>query len=158
MVYYATTVKPHLVDVGARWIVAQVDDADQVLNTTPDYAALRQHDLSFNATGVCLYGYYPGNELAHIEVRSFAPACDVNEDPVCGSGNGAVAALIRHSDSSLSNSDVIQSTQGQKLYRDGKLELTITEDSIWVGGKAITCISGYILLTEVTQPFKKALS
>nr|WP_281353183.1 PhzF family phenazine biosynthesis protein [Paracoccus litorisediminis] len=29
---------------------------------------------------------------AEIEVRSFAPSCGVNEDPFCGSGNGAVAA------------------------------------------------------------------
>ncbi|MEI8614852.1 PhzF family phenazine biosynthesis protein [Shewanella sp. PP-He15 brown] len=135
---------PYLVDVGARWIVAQTDDAEQVLNTTPDYAALKQHDLSFNATGVCLYGYYPESELTRIEVRSFAPTCDVNEDPVCGSGNGAVAAFIRRHNLSLPIDGKIQSTQGQKLHRDGQLQLTITSDAIWVGGQAVTCVSGYL--------------
>nr|ACV96121.1 phenazine biosynthesis protein PhzF family [Providencia alcalifaciens Ban1] len=137
-------IQPYLVDVGARWIVAQADNAHQVLNTTPDYSALKQHDLSFNATGVCLYGYYPESELTHIEVRSFAPTCDVNEDPVCGSGNGAVAAFIRRHNLRLPMDGVIQSTQGQKLHRDGQLQLTITSDAIWVGGQAVTCISGRI--------------
>lgn len=135
---------PYLIDVGARWIVAQADNAEQLLNTTPDYSALRQHDSSFDATGVCIYGYYPDSALTRIEVRSFAPTCDVNEDPVCGSGNGAVAAFIRHHDLHLPNRKLIQSTQGQKLNRDGQLQLTITSDAIWVGGQAVTCISGHI--------------
>jgi PhzF family phenazine biosynthesis protein len=135
---------PYLIDVGARWIVAQADNAEQLLNTTPDYSALKQHDSSFDATGVCIYGYYSDSALTRIEVRSFAPTCDVNEDPVCGSGNGAVAAFIRHHDLHLPNRKLIQSTQGQKLNRDGQLQLTITSDAIWVGGQAVTCISGYI--------------
>ena len=135
---------PYLIDVGARWIVAQADNAEQLLNTTPDYSALKQHDSSFDATGVCIYGYYPDSALTRIEVRSFAPTCDVNEDPVCGSGNGAVAAFIRHHDLHLPNRRLIQSTQGQKLNRDGQLQLTITSDAIWVGGQAVTCISGHI--------------
>lgn len=135
---------PYLIDVGARWIVAQADNAEQLLNTTPDYSALKQHDSSFDATGVCIYGYYPDIALTRIEVRSFAPTCDVNEDPVCGSGNGAVAAFIRHHDLHLPNRRLIQSTQGQKLNRDGQLQLTITSDAIWVGGQAVTCISGHI--------------
>ena len=135
---------PYLIDVGARWIVAQADNAEQLLNTTPDYSALKQHDSSFDATGVCIYGYYPDSALTRIEVRSFAPTCDVNEDPVCGSGNGAVAAFIRHHDLHLPSRRLIQSTQGQKLNRDGQLQLTITSDAIWVGGQAVTCISGHI--------------
>ena len=36
------TTPPALVDVGARWIVAQTTDAKTVLGTTPDYEALRK--------------------------------------------------------------------------------------------------------------------
>ncbi|MEX0445129.1 PhzF family phenazine biosynthesis protein [Xenorhabdus sp. SGI246] len=49
-----------------------------------------------NVTGICLYGEQDRNNSLHIEVRSFAPVCGVNEDPVCGGGNGSVAAFIRH--------------------------------------------------------------
>jgi len=32
---------------------------------------------------------------ADLEVRSFAPGDGIPEDPVCGRGNGCVAALVR---------------------------------------------------------------
>jgi predicted PhzF superfamily epimerase YddE/YHI9 len=48
-------------------------------------------------TGATVYGFHENNdEQKHIEVRSFAPAYGVNEDPVCGSGNGSVASFIRY--------------------------------------------------------------
>lgn len=135
---------PALVDVGARWIVAHTSDAHSVLRASPDYAGLRQHDREMNITGICLYGEYPETDSMKIEVRSFAPACGVNEDPVCGSGNGSVAAFIRHHGISLPDAGRICSSQGQRVGRDGNIALTITPDSIQVGGCAVTCIRGKI--------------
>lgn len=40
-----------------------------------------------------LYGTYLDGNASAIEVRSFAPSCGIDEDGVCGSGNGAVAAF-----------------------------------------------------------------
>ncbi|WP_408004474.1 PhzF family phenazine biosynthesis protein [Pseudomonas arcuscaelestis] len=42
------------------------------------------------------FGEYQDGAGSDVEVRAYAPACGVNEDPVCGSGNGAMAAFIRH--------------------------------------------------------------
>lgn len=138
------TLTPALVDVGARWVVARVADAETVLNTRPDYAHLAEHDASLKVTGVCLFGQYPAETEMKIEVRSFAPACGVNEDPVCGSGNGSVAAFLRHYGVELPADGQIVSTQGQILGRDGRLNLTIEKEKILVGGQAVTCISGTI--------------
>ncbi|WKX25423.1 PhzF family phenazine biosynthesis protein [Tatumella ptyseos] len=137
---------PALVDVGAKWIVAQLSDASSVLNVTPDYARLRQHDLAMAITGICLYGDYPQQEEMTIEVRSFAPACGVNEDPVCGSGNGSVAAFIRYHGKELSMPLQVKASQGQALGREGKVSLIIDHDIIKVGGCAVTCIDGQINL------------
>jgi predicted PhzF superfamily epimerase YddE/YHI9 len=46
-------------------------------------------------TGVNVFGLYARGGSADIEVRSFAPGDGIPEDPVCGSGNGCVAALVR---------------------------------------------------------------
>lgn len=135
---------PALVDVGARWVVARAADARAVLNTRPDYGQLAVHDTSLKVTGVCLFGHYPAEADMKIEVRSFAPACGVSEDPVCGSGNGSVAAFLRHHNVTLPADGQVISTQGQVLGRDGRLNLTIGEDKILVGGQAVTCISGTI--------------
>lgn len=140
------SIPPALIDVGARWIVAKLSDASSVLNVTPDYSQLRQHDLAMDITGICLYGEYSQQQNIMIEVRSFAPACGVNEDPVCGSGNGSVAAFIRHhSPKQLIPLDV-SAFQGQALGRDGKISLIIDHDKIKVGGCAVTCIDGKILI------------
>ncbi|MGQ5289272.1 PhzF family phenazine biosynthesis protein [Pectobacterium actinidiae] len=138
-------VPPALIDVGARWIVARLHSADAVLATSPDFGCLAGHNRDMNITGVCLYGHYGNNDSEAIEVRSFAPACGVNEDPVCGSGNGSVAAFMRYH-ATLPAEGQVSVTQGRKLGRDGHVSLGIQKDKILVGGQAVTCISGLIKL------------
>lgn len=135
---------PSLVDVGARWIVAYAGSAQAVLNSRPDYAGLREHDREMNVTGTCIYGEYFAESGNEIEVRSFAPAYGVNEDPVCGSGNGSVAAFMRRHNVSLPEDGLVFSSQGRVLNRDGKIQLTIADRKILVGGCAVICIRGSI--------------
>ncbi|NHB97411.1 PhzF family phenazine biosynthesis protein [Photorhabdus stackebrandtii] len=135
---------PALVDVGARWIVAQTRNIETLLHMRPDYTKLQEHDRDMNVTGSCIYGVYPDMKNMQIEVRSFAPACGVNEDPVCGSGNGSVAAFIRYHRVNVPADGMILSSQGRILGRDGKLELHFADGKITVGGSAVTCITGII--------------
>lgn len=136
------TLTPALVDVGARWIVAHAYSAAEVLETEPDFSKLYHHDREMGITGVCLYGAYPTENQLNIEVRSFAPACGVNEDPVCGSGNGSVAAFLRYHNTSLPADKRITSSQGKRVGRNGKITLSLSDGKIMVGGSAVTCISG----------------
>jgi len=79
---------PYLVDVGARWVVAQLSSARAVLDSRPDLERMRIQDVKGGHTGVIIFGKYDAGAHASIEVRAFAPAHGVSEDPVCGSGNG----------------------------------------------------------------------
>ncbi|UGQ27390.1 PhzF family phenazine biosynthesis protein [Acinetobacter calcoaceticus] len=136
-----------LVDVGARWVVLQAVNAEAVLATEPDFAALKQHDLEMKVGGATVYGFYENNdEQKHIEVRSFAPSIGINEDPVCGSGNGSVASFIRYHGILPAQNDQVMSSQGRVLGRDGQLQLNLYQDKILVGGTAVTCIDGTINL------------
>lgn len=136
-----------LVDVGARWVVLQAVNAEAVLATEPDFAALKQHDLEMKVGGATVYGFYENNdEQKHIEVRSFAPSIGINEDPVCGSGNGSVASFIRYHGILPAQNDQVLSSQGRVLGRDGQLQLNLYQDKILVGGSAVTCIDGTIKL------------
>lgn len=136
-----------LVDVGARWVVLQAVNAEAVLATQPDFAALKQHDLEMKVGGATVYGFYENNdEQKHIEVRSFAPSIGINEDPVCGSGNGSVASFIRYHGILPAQNDQVLSSQGRVLGRDGQLQLNLYQDKILVGGSAVTCIDGIIKL------------
>ncbi len=138
------TLAPALIDVGARWIVAHTTGAEAVLATEPDYAKLSEHDTQMNITGICLYGAYCEGAEADIEVRSFAPSCGVNEDPVCGSGNGSVAAFMRYHKVAVIDNKIVHSSQGKRLGRLGSLRLSHSNGKIFVGGSAVTCINGTI--------------
>ena len=133
-----------IVDVGAVWFTMQLRSAQEVIKLKPDMASLANQTAT-NQTGICVFGLYEKDASPAIEVRAFAPAAGVTEDPVCGSGNGCVAAIIRRN-RILSKSDYVAS-QGQCLGRNGRVEVKYEEDGIiWLGGRAVTCIDGSIVL------------
>jgi phenazine biosynthesis protein PhzF family len=135
---------PALIDVGARWIVAQLEDAQAVLSSQPDLQRMKAQDIEAKATGVVIFGEYDNKAPASIEVRAFAPAHGVNEDPVCGSGNGSVGAFVRYTGQTERFGSNILSSQGAVVGRAGLIRLGISEQRIQVGGRAVTCIDGQI--------------
>jgi len=138
--------KPMLVDVGARWLVTQLSSAKDVLAAKPDLQRMKIQDSAHGYTGVVIFGEYEADSIASLEVRAFAPAHGVNEDPVCGSGNGAVAAYIRATGQvELLGKDLIAS-QGAAIGRAGFLQLSISDSVIQVGGNSLTCIQGTLTI------------
>lgn len=137
--------RPRLVDVGPRWIVVQVPDAQTVLSARPDMAAISDLSADAQATGVILFGAYGRSHDAQVEVRAFAPLCGIQEDPVCGSGNGCMAAFIRETGQTQRFGERFTASQGQVVARTGIIEIRITPERIEIGGCAVTCIDGQIM-------------
>lgn len=135
---------PYLVDVGARWVVAQLPSANAVLKAKPDLERMKVQDLKVQHTGVVIFGEHDKGAQSRIEVRAFAPAHGVNEDPVCGSGNGSVGAYIRQTEQTEHFGEDFLSTQGIVVGRAGVLRLTLDENKVQVGGNAITCVDGVL--------------
>lgn len=133
---------PCLVDVGPRWVVAQLANAKAVLSAEPDLQRMKAQDAKSGHTGVVIFGEHEQTAGAKIEIRAFAPAHGVNEDPVCGSGAGSVAAFIRHSGQTGHIGSAFLASQGAVVGRAGVLRLALSEQAIQVGGKAVTCITG----------------
>jgi PhzF family phenazine biosynthesis protein len=132
-----------IVDVGAVWLTLQLDSAQGVLDLEPDMDRLAQATKRF--TGVTVFGLHVPGGPASVEVRSFVPGDGVPEDPVCGSGNGCVAALIRRN-RVLTESRYV-AAQGRVLGRDGRIEVEFYPDgAIWLGGTADVRVSGLIAL------------
>jgi PhzF family phenazine biosynthesis protein len=133
-----------IIDVGPVWFTVQLRDGAAVAKLEPDMAAITALTRE-PVTGLNVFGVYDNGLPAAIEVRSFAPAHGVPEDPVCGSGNGCVAALIQR-DRLLDRSSYV-ACQGRRLDRDGRVEVRFAEDgAIWLGGHAVTCIDGTLNL------------
>ena len=127
------------VDVGITWITLQLRDGELVSRLKPDQARLAALTPRGTA-GVTVFGLTGGSP--QIEVRSFAPAEGVPEDPVCGSGNGCVAALVRREQLISASSYV--AGQGGCMGRDGRVEVRFDGDQIWLGGHAVTCVEGML--------------
>lgn len=133
-----------IVDVGPVWFTVQLRDGAAVAKLEPDMAAIAALTRE-PVTGLNVFGFYANGEPAAVEVRSFAPAHGVPEDPVCGSGNGCVAALIQR-DRLLERSSYVAS-QGRCMDRDGRVEVRFADDgTIWLGGHAVTCVEGTLTL------------
>ena len=131
-----------IVDVGPVWFTLQLRDAAQVLSLAPDLARLASLEEG-GIIGVTVFGLHTNSGASDVEVRSFAPREGVPEDPVCGSGNGCVAAVIqRHG---VLDRDRYTASQGRSLGRDGRVHVRFDGDgAIWVGGDAVTCIEGTV--------------
>lgn len=137
---------PVIVNVGPRWVIVEVDDAGVVEALAPDFAALADYDRRHGTTGLTVFGHC-GDVAGTQKVRSFAPADGINEDPVCGSGNGAVAAY-RLAQGQVRSGDAYVASQGAEVGRLGRVQIRYGDDGIHVGGCAVTCIKGTITLPD----------
>ena len=109
----------------------------------PSTDILRSSHNIAQAVGVTLFAASQ-SDSADIEVRSFAPSQGVPEDPVCGSGNGAVAAFRRDVDSVTGLAGYC-AAQGRSVGRDGEVRIRYADpDEIWVGGECVVAADGFL--------------
>lgn len=103
---------------------------------------MKAQDLKGRHTGVVIFGEHDTTAHAKIEIRAFVPAHGIDEDPVCGSGTGCVAAFIRRSGQVGRFGSDFLASQGAAVGRAGVLRLVLGEQSVQVGGNAVTCVDG----------------
>lgn len=121
------------VDNGPGWAVVQLESADNVLQLRPDLSKIP------NAM-VGAIGNYPSGSKFKYEMRTFAPAAGVSEDPVCGSMNASVAQWLHLNGETQGSYSV---SQGSVIGRAGEIDIFIDENgAIWVGGKTTTLFDG----------------
>lgn len=131
-----------IITLGPVWFTVELPSAETVLQLRPDMAAIAAVK-SVGVFGITVFGRHAAGARDDIEVRSFAPADGAREDPVCGSGNGCVAALIRRD--GLFDRLQYTASQGRCLGRDGHLEIRFDPNGTnWLGGHAVTCVDGAI--------------
>lgn len=128
-----------VIDTGPHWLVARVDD---VAMLSPDAVRLKDHLTRNSATGVTAYSETAAGELA---VRSFFFTDGLVEDPVCGSGNAAVAAH-RIRAGTVGDGDAWLARQGCQIGRDGEIRVRVEQGFVHVGGSCVTVVRGQILI------------
>lgn len=136
---------PASIDVGPVWVVAQLADAAAVIGLQPDLALSAQFERRLGVTGITVFGMHSGGP-ADIEVRSFAPSCGVDEDPVCGSGNGSVAAARARAGQFPAGGASYVAAQGGSVGRAGLVEVRVDADGgVRLGGACVTTVDGRLV-------------
>jgi PhzF family phenazine biosynthesis protein len=81
---------------------------------------------------------------AHLEVRAFAAAIGITEDPVTGSLNASLAQWLIGSGTMPRQ---YLSSQGGALGRQGRVHIQQdAQGQVWVGGDTVVCIEGHVAL------------
>lgn len=128
-------------DNGPGWVAVLLKDADAVLAVEPDFGR-------WTGTGSLDLGiagpYPPGAECAW-EVRAlFSDGGVLREDPVTGSLNAFLAQWLLAGGHAAAP---YVASQGTRLGRRGRPRIEQDADgTVWVGGPAITCIRGEVVL------------
>jgi PhzF family phenazine biosynthesis protein len=155
-----------ILDNGPVWFSLLLDSVDTVLQLTPDHAQLKTLGLKVGVAAVELaepatsliarsnrearaFGARsPTNQVAQaapeLEVRAFAAAVGVIEDPVTGSLNASLAQWLIQDGHMPS---AYTASQGLNLGRAGRVHITQDDHGqVWVGGDVVTCINGTVAL------------
>jgi len=124
-------------DNGPKWLSLLLDDAASVLAIAPDHAALK----GLAKVGV-IAPHAPGGDC-HYEVRAFAAAVGIPEDPVTGSLNASLAQWLIGEGIAPAR---YVAAQGTCLGRAGRVFIERDGDTVWVGGGSVSCIRGEVEL------------
>jgi PhzF family phenazine biosynthesis protein len=128
------------IDVGPVWLVGEVASTAVLAGLEPDMAALALASNELKATGATLFAAAKG-ETAALHVRSFAPAHNIPEDPVCGSGNLSVGFYVGERFGAR-----YVARQGMQLGRNGLVTVLVERNAVWIGGRSVTCVEGSLRL------------
>lgn len=133
-----------VINIGAEWLTLQLKNSSVVKNLEPNFK-LMEHYIYDGTTGVTVFGENAIDKDTKFEVRSFAPKEGVNEDPVCGSGNGCVAVM--NDLYSLLNDLEFSNSQGECINRNGRIYIK-QEDELKLGGISKIMIDGKITIED----------
>ena len=122
---------------GPRQLTLLLDSAATVLALKPDHAALK----ALGKVGVV--GPHPADSEFDFEVRFFAAAIGVNEDPVTGSLNANIARWLIDSERAPTR---YVAAQGTAMGRAGRIHVLRDAEATWIGGDVAACIDGAVML------------
>jgi len=122
-------------DNGPGWVAVLLESAERVLALEPDFVTMGDLDVG-------VVGPHTDKKDADVEVRAFCPDMGIGEDPVTGSLNASIGQWL--AGNRLPTSYV--AAQGTAIGRRGRVHVETDGDTLWVGGDALTTITGRVAL------------
>ncbi|VEA65779.1 Trans-2,3-dihydro-3-hydroxyanthranilate isomerase [Serratia plymuthica] len=142
-----TDTMPVIADMGIRWLMVRMPNAQSCLKVTPDHAMIKKLQIACHVDGVVIYGAYSSGDPADYEMRAFlVEGGQLVEDPVTGSANACLAHLLKANNfpDGGSTAQGYQVRQGTQLQREGRVSVRFIHDEPWIGGQSCTLINGWL--------------
>ncbi len=139
--------KPEIWSTGLFDILLPIKSVKVLKEIDPNMIKLSKLSKKLDVTGV--HGFTV-DEDENIWCRNFAPAVGIDEEAATGTSNGALGACLY---SKGWKKDKYLVKQGQWMGRESKILAKIEEKdgklNVWVGGRAVTVLSGEIVIPKV---------
>jgi PhzF family phenazine biosynthesis protein len=135
------TSNPIAINSGPVWLTFSVANKKILNNIIIDIdKTLKLSQL----TGISGLNVYCIDEKASVHLRTFAPILGILEDPVCGSGNAAVAVHLKLSGMHKIVGKNYLAYQGSGMGREGIVQVITSDNDIYIGGDSVIVIDGEI--------------
>lgn len=141
-----------VVSTGVQWLIVQLAHFPTISKLVPDQSLIMSVCKSLRAAGVTVFVKKDDHGPIRYRLRTFAPGEGVTEDPVCGSGNGSVAAYIARNIYPDQQTGSYLAEQGVEIARDGLVHVSFVREGdrlkVMVGGEAAVSASGKLHLPK----------
>lgn len=135
---------PALWNNGPSWWLVPLADEATVRTMIPDLAAIAALSAASQAVGLAVFAHAPGTQH-DLVVRAYCPADGIPEDPVTGSANACIAAMLHAFDKLPGDGGRYIASQGREMGRDGRVEVQVdAQDQVWIGGHVQAVIRGHV--------------
>lgn len=136
---------------GVPWLIVPLRSWQAVRALRPDLGRVEAVARRAGSTGVTAFALGAEHPECGVRLRSFAPGEGIAEDPVCGSGNGAVAAYVAHEGLLAGAEFAYVAEQGSEIERPGRAMVRGRRDvdgrwALAVGGQAVVMIDAELTL------------
>ncbi|VVP85572.1 Trans-2,3-dihydro-3-hydroxyanthranilate isomerase [Pseudomonas fluorescens] len=139
-----------VVSTGVPWLIVELCSFEAISRLNPDQNLITRECKALSAAGLTVFAECGDGAPVRIRVRTFAPGEGVAEDPVCGSGNGSVAAYLARHKHVHEHSGSYVAEQGIEIGRDGEVQASWERDGeslrVKIGGQAAVSASGQLHL------------
>jgi PhzF family phenazine biosynthesis protein len=144
--------EPALWSNGPDWWLVELADENAVRTLQPDLAAIAALTIASGAVGLAVYGRAQVDGDYQMAVRAFCPADNIPEDPVTGSANACIAALLAQAGALPCSGRRYRASQGREVGRDGTVEVEVdAAGDVWIGGEVQRVIAGSVMWPD-TMP------
>lgn len=138
--------RPILSDVGARWILLELATRAQVRALVPDLELIASISVAVRAEGLAVFSF-ESDQPVPLELRAFAPATGVPEDPVTGSAHAAVGDWLNAQGRLAALGGRYPASQGSAVGRNGEVHVSAAADGkVSIGGRCCALIRGAVAI------------